>query len=64
MIDIVTPEIRSRIMSGIRGKNTKPETMLRRLLHQRGFRFTLHHKLPGTPDICQLPRIFASDETG
>jgi DNA mismatch endonuclease (patch repair protein) len=56
MADVVSPEIRSRMMSGIRGKNTKPEIHLRSLLHRRGFRFRLHAKdLPGRPDIV-LPR--------
>lgn len=52
MPDIVTPEVRSRMMAGIRGKNTKPELMLRRGLHAAGFRFRLHDRaLPGKPDI-------------
>jgi DNA mismatch endonuclease (patch repair protein) len=38
-------------MSGIRGKNTKPEIVLRKLLHARGFRFRLHTTLPGRPDL-------------
>ncbi|MCT4607603.1 MAG: very short patch repair endonuclease [Pelagimonas sp.] len=39
-------------MSAIRSKNTKPELLIRRGLHARGFRFRLHEKsLPGTPDI-------------
>lgn len=38
-------------MSGIRGKNTKPEIVLRKLLHARGFRFRLHTALPGRPDL-------------
>lgn len=43
-------------MSHIRGKNTKPELLLRSLLHRAGFRFRLHAgKLPGRPDIV-LPR--------
>lgn len=46
-------------MSGIRGKNTKPEILIRSLLHRRGFRFRLHdRKLPGKPDIV-LPRYQA-----
>lgn len=50
--DIVTPEVRSWMMSGIRGKNTKPELVLRSALHRAGFRFRLHRKdLPGRPDI-------------
>lgn len=50
--DIVTPEHRSRIMSTIRGKNTKPEMVVRSLCHGMGFRYRLHRKdLPGTPDL-------------
>ena len=43
-------------MSGIRGKDTKPEIVVRRLLHGMGYRFRLHRKdLPGKPDIV-LPK--------
>ena len=50
--DIVTPEVRSRMMSGIRGKNTKPEITVRSALHRLGFRFRLHARdLPGKPDL-------------
>ncbi|MDB2421872.1 very short patch repair endonuclease [Paracoccaceae bacterium] len=56
MADIVSPEKRSSMMSGIRGKDTKPEIIMRRLLHQLGYRFRLHRKdLPGRPDIV-LPK--------
>jgi len=52
MPDIVTPETRSRMMSGIRGTNTKPELVLRKGLHAMGFRFRLHDRaLPGKPDL-------------
>jgi DNA mismatch endonuclease, patch repair protein len=52
MPDVVRPEVRSRMMSGIRGKNTKPEMLLRRALHRDGFRYRLHEKaLPGRPDL-------------
>lgn len=52
MSDSVSSEVRSRIMSSIRGKNTKPELVLRSGLHQLGFRFRLHdRRLPGKPDI-------------
>lgn len=52
MTDIVDPATRSRMMAGIRGKDTKPELTVRKLLHKRGFRFRLHRKdLPGKPDI-------------
>jgi len=43
-------------MSGIRGKNTRPEIAVRRYLHAHGFRFRLHRKdLPGKPDVV-LPK--------
>ena len=52
MVDVHTGEQRSRNMSSIRGKDTKPEICVRRLLHSMGFRFRLHcRKLPGKPDI-------------
>lgn len=52
MSDIVDHRTRSVMMSGIRGKNTKPELALRSELHKRGFRFRVHYKkLPGTPDL-------------
>ncbi len=51
-----TPEERSRIMSRIKGRETKPEKLVRSLLHRSGYRFRLHDKnLPGKPDIV-LPR--------
>ena len=52
MVDIVDKETRSRMMSGIRAKNTKPELLLRGMLHRQGFRYRLHNRgLPGTPDM-------------
>ena len=55
-VDIVDRATRSRMMSGIRGRNTKPEVMVRRALHAAGLRFRLHRRdLPGVPDIV-LPR--------
>lgn len=52
MTDIVDQQTRSRMMSGIRSKNTKPELALRRALHARGFRFRLHSGgLHGRPDL-------------
>lgn len=52
----MTPEQRSRLMSQIRSKNTKPELAVRSLAHRMGYRFRLHsRKLPGTPDL-----VFAS----
>lgn len=59
MVDITTSEIRSRMMSAIRAKNTKPEMLVRQALHRHGFRFRLHVRdLPGTPDLV-LPRYRA-----
>ena len=56
MADIVTPAVRSRMMSGIRSKDTRNEMGIRRALHAAGFRYRLHRRdLPGTPDIT-LPR--------
>jgi DNA mismatch endonuclease (patch repair protein) len=47
------------MMAGIRGKNTKPEILIRSLLHRQGFRFRLNARdLPGKPDIL-LPRFHA-----
>ena len=52
MTDIVDKHTRSRMMAGIRGKDTQPELVLRRALHRAGFRFRLHGlKLPGKPDL-------------
>ncbi|GFE65093.1 very short patch repair endonuclease [Litoreibacter roseus] len=50
--DIVDKQTRSRMMAGIKGKDTKPELVLRRALHARGFRYRLHSKnVPGRPDL-------------
>lgn len=52
MVDIVEKSVRSKMMSSIRGKNTKPEMLLRRFLHARGYRYRLHVRaLPGSPDL-------------
>lgn len=52
MTDVHTKEIRSFNMSKIKGKNTKPEMVVRSFLHQNGFRYRLHSSsLPGKPDI-------------
>lgn len=52
MPDVVGAATRSRMMSGIRAKDTRPELVVRRYLHRRGFRFRLHdRRLPGSPDI-------------
>jgi len=50
--DIMSPESRSALMGRIRGANTRPELVVRRLLHRLGYRYRLHTKgLPGRPDI-------------
>ena len=52
LADIVDKQTRSRMMAGIRGRDTRPEIRLRSALHRRGFRFRLHDRnLPGRPDI-------------
>lgn len=56
MTDVVDRATRSRMMSGIRGKNTKPELVVRSFLHRQGLRFRLHTKLPGKPDLV-FPRL-------
>ena len=59
MTDIDNSATRSRMMSGIRGRNTKPELRIRKALHARGFRYRIHHaRLPGKSDIV-LPRFRA-----
>lgn len=50
-MDIVDKATRSQMMSGIRGKNTKLELLVRSHLHRKGLRFRLHAKLPGKPDL-------------
>jgi len=52
MTDIVDERTRSRMMSGIRGKNTTPELLIRKALFKRRFRYRLHStSLPGKPDL-------------
>lgn len=59
MTDVVDKQKRSEMMSGIQGKNTKPEVLVRSGLHRLGFRFRIHYsKLPGKPDIA-LPKYNA-----
>ena len=56
MTDIHSKEVRSFNMSKIKGKNTKPEIVVRKALFSRGFRYRIHDKrLPGSPDII-LPK--------
>lgn len=51
MVDVVDKATRSRMMSGIRGRDTKPERVVRSHLHRLGLRFRLKSSLPGKPDI-------------
>lgn len=56
MADVHNRKTRSYNMSRIRAKHTKPEIIVRKFLHSKGFRFRLHNaKLPGKPDIT-LPK--------
>lgn len=58
MADVMTPEQRSRCMSRIKGKDTKPELRLRKALWAKGLRYRLSYKLPGKPDIVFVgPRV-------
>jgi len=51
-LDTIDPKRRSELMSKIRGKNTGPELIVRRLVHSLGYRYRLHAKnLPGKPDL-------------
>jgi DNA mismatch endonuclease, patch repair protein len=60
MVDVVSPADRSRMMAGIKSKNSQPELRVRRLLFASGYRFRLHrHDLPGTPDIAMPSRKIA-----
>ena len=57
MADVHTKEIRSYNMSQIKGKDTKPEMLVRKFLFSIGFRYRLHEKnLPGKPDIV-FPKL-------
>jgi len=56
MADVVSPDVRSRMMAGIRGRDTQPEMLVRRYLHGLGFRYRLAPRnLPGKPDLV-LPK--------
>ena len=53
-MDKLSAEQRHKNMAAIRGKDTKPEIIVRRGLWKRGFRYRLNHKrLPGHPDLAQ-----------
>lgn len=60
MVDIISTQARSRLMAGIRSKNTRPEIIVRKVLHSIGYRFRLHRDdLPGSPDIVLPGRNIA-----
>lgn len=47
-----TPEYRRRVMQAVRSKNTRPELVVRRIVHAQGYRYRLHRRdLPGKPDL-------------
>ena len=55
--DVFTPEDRSRVMRAVKGKDTKPEMIVRRMAHALGYRYRLHRKdLPGKPDLVFVGR--------
>ncbi len=57
MSDRFAPQKRSEVMSHVRGRNTGPERVVRRMLRNMGYKFRLHQKhLPGNPDIVFLKR--------
>jgi DNA mismatch endonuclease (patch repair protein) len=59
MVDVIDTATRSRMMSGIKGKDTQPEMIVRRLLHRDGYRYRLHvSKIPGKPDLV-FPKFSA-----
>jgi DNA mismatch endonuclease (patch repair protein) len=52
LADVHSPDVRSKNMRAIRHRNTKPELLVRKALHARGFRYRMNVKsLPGTPDL-------------
>lgn len=60
MVDHISEERRSWNMSRIRSKDTKPEMIVRKMLHKNGIRYRLHVKdLPGKPDLSNKKKKFA-----
>lgn len=56
-MDTLSPEERSKRMALVRGRDTKPEMLVRRLAHSMGYRYRLHRRdLPGKPDLVFGPR--------
>jgi DNA mismatch endonuclease, patch repair protein len=57
LTDVFSKAERSRIMAKVTGKNTKPEILVRKMIHAMGYRFRIHRKdLPGRPDVV-MPRL-------
>ena len=56
--DLFSKKTRSKIMSKIKSKDTSPEKKLRKALWEKGYRYRIHYKLPGKPDI-----VFVSKKT-
>jgi DNA mismatch endonuclease (patch repair protein) len=56
-MDVVSPRTRSKMMAAIAARDTRPEKVVRSILHRAGFRFRLHdNRLPGRPDIVMRGR--------
>ena len=52
-MDTLTPNQRSECMSRVRARDTKPEMVVRRLVHRMGYRYRLHQRhLPGVPELA------------
>ena len=59
MVDVHTPEQRSKNMAAIKGKDTQPELRLRKYLWGKGLRYRVKTKLPGKPDIVFISKKVA-----
>lgn len=58
-MDRISKDKRSKNMSRIKSKNTKPEILIRKLLFKKGLRYRIHYNLPGKPDIVFLKNKIA-----
>lgn len=59
MADFISKDKRSKIMSSIKGKDTKVEIKLRKILHKKGYRFRVNYKIKGKPDMVFVSRKIA-----
>ena len=57
--DVFSPEKRSQVMARVKGRDTAPERIVRKLLWDAGYRYRLHGKLPGKPDLVFAGRRVA-----